>query len=292
MNYYLGENEYGFVEVINKPTSAELQKYYHDSYYQEAKGAYETFYSDKELEWINNCIMRNNAVIKMHNYYPKTMLDVGCGEGFALSYFKKMGVAVKGIDYSLAGVSSKNPDCLENVKAGDLFSLLEREVESGNKYDLVWVTNVLEHVLDPIGLLDLLKYLVSTGGGVSILTVPNDYSMTQLTAKKLGHIPSDCWVSPPDHLSYFNYTNLLQTLTKTGWKVVDVIADFPIDWFLFNKSSNYILNNTVGKNAHYARIDIDTMINSCPVEDVISFYRSMAKLGMGRDITVFMQPIQ
>ena len=43
---------------------------------------------------------------------------------------------------------------------GDIFSLLETEIEAGNPYDVIWLQNVLEHVLDPLELLGQLRKLL------------------------------------------------------------------------------------------------------------------------------------
>ena len=292
MNYTLKRNDLGYYEVANKPTSDELQAYYAEKYYQESKGSYEAVYTPPEERYIYNQIKRKHAVISKYNKSPQNLLDVGCGEGFTLAYFKKIGLSVKGIDYSSAGVASKNPDCMDDLEVGDIFELFDAEIKSNNKYDIIWLQNVLEHVLDPVRLLKDLHNLVSYGefgSGIFVITVPNDFSIVQLTAKKLGLIENEFWVAPPDHLSYFNYRSLVNIVESTGWNVIEAISDFPIDWFLYNDNSNYVMDKKVGKAAHKARVMLDNMISDLPAEDVIEFYSSMAKLGIGRDITVFVQ---
>jgi len=64
-----------------------------------------------------------------------------------------------------------------------------------------------------------------------------------------------------------------------------MLGDFPIDWFLFHSGSNYVRNRSLGKAAHYARVQIENLINNEPVEDVVRFWSAAAKIGIGRDIT-------
>jgi SAM-dependent methyltransferase len=218
-----------------------------------------------------------------------SLLDVGCGEGYTLSFFRKLGWKVKGLDYSRSGIESKNPECCEALITGDVFRLIEQENISKNQYDVIWLQNVLEHVIDPIRLLDSLRSIVSPKG-MLLVTVPNDFSDIQLSALDGGHIDSEFWVALPDHLSYFSRESLKNIGSATGWSCVEILSDFPIDWFLYHPGSNYVRERSAGKPAHYARVHIENLINSRPVDDVVNFWSSLAKIGMGRDLTAFFQP--
>jgi 2-polyprenyl-3-methyl-5-hydroxy-6-metoxy-1,4-benzoquinol methylase len=295
METRLKQHPLGFFEIVNKPSQKELQDYYAKKYYQEAKGSYELEYSDAELLYFQAKLEQRFAVINQHLHLDKTntkkMLDVGCGEGYALSFFNAKGWQVKGIDFSSAGVMSKNPNCKDFLDTGDVFELLDAEIAKAEKYDIVWLQNVLEHVINPIDLLKSLRQLVKPNG-MAVITVPNDFSIIQQGAIKNGHIDNEFWVVYPDHLNYFDFDSLVKTATFTGWTDTEVLAGFPVDWYLFHPDSNYIRNKSAGKSAHFARVQIENLIHKKPVEDVIQFWSKMAKLGIGRDITAFLQPIK
>ena len=283
----------GYWEIEHKPTQAELQKYYADKYYQEGKGSYELAYTQAELTYFNSKLEQRLAVLEQHIVQRKgemRLLDVGCGEGYAMAFFRKLGWEIKGFDFSSAGVESKNPQCLDALVAGDVFSLLANEIAIGNTYDVVWLQNVLEHVLDPLSLLDSLRKLVAPGG-IAVITVPNDCSVTQRAALAAKHIDSAFWVSPPDHLTYFDHSSLINTAEQTGWDCLEMLGDFPVDWFLFHPGSNYVCNRSAGKAAHFARVEIENFIHAQPVADVIQFWSAAAKIGLGRDITAFLRPV-
>jgi hypothetical protein len=144
-------------------------------------------------------------------------------------------------------------------------------------------------VIDPLDLLAMLRTLVKPAGLV-VVTVPNDCSITQRAALKHCHIDQAFWVAPPDHLNYFDYASLLNTAHETGWECLEMLADFPIDWFLFHPDSNYIRNKAVGKAAQRARVQLENLINERPLEDVLRYWSAAAKLGMGRGITAFLKP--
>lgn len=292
MDPRLKKHPLGYWEIENKPSSDELQKYYAEKYYQEGKGSYELAYSQEELSYFSAKLEQRFAVLQRHLKpvgRESRILDVGCGEGYALAFFRKQGWSVSGIDFSSAGVASQNPGCLDSLVTGDIFALLKAEIAAGKTYDVVWLQNVLEHVLDPLDLLKSLRSLIASGG-VAIVTVPNDYSIVQKSALAAAHIDHAFWVAPPDHLTYFDSRSLKNTASQTGWQCVEMLGDFPVDWFLFHPRSNYIRDPSSGKAAHKARIQIENLINEQPIGDVIQFWSALAKLGLGRDITGFLVP--
>ena len=284
----------GFWEIAQKPDSQTLEAYYAKKYYQEAKGSYELEYTEDELRYFRAKLGQRFAILN-RSLPPEvmagsgTMLDVGCGEGYALAFFREKGWSVKGFDFSSAGITSKNPGCADALIKGDIFGLLKREMSAGSHYDCVWLQNVLEHVIDPLDLLTMLRTLV-TPTGLVVVTVPNDCSITQSAAMKHCHIDQAFWVAPPDHLNYFDHASLLNSVRETGWECVEMLADFPIDWFLFHPGSNYIRDKAEGKAAQRARVQLENIINEQPIEDVLRYWSAAAKLGMGRDITAFLKP--
>ncbi len=285
----LRRHSLGFWEVIDKPSAAQLREYYSKKYYQESRGSYESSYTPAELKYFRAKIRQRAAVVARAVPRLGSLLDVGCGEGFALAYFRERGWKVKGLDYSSAGLEANNPGCRDALVVGDVFELLQAETASGDRYDVIWLQNVLEHVLDPVALLESLRGLVADGG-VLVATVPNDFSALQRNALDEKLIESPFWVALPDHLSYFSRESLLNIGSATGWSCDEVLADFPVDWFLYHQGSNYVRDKSVGKRAHLARVDLENLIGTAPLEDVVAFYAALAKIGMGRDLTAFYRP--
>ena len=56
-------NEYGFYEVTNKPTPAELSNYYAQRYYQENLTTYQSQYPAEELEHIEGKLRLRHWVL-------------------------------------------------------------------------------------------------------------------------------------------------------------------------------------------------------------------------------------
>lgn len=287
-------NPWGFYELENKPTPDELADYYANKYYQDCPSkTYAKTYSELELRVIQSRIASRYAALeeRVETTGFTRFLDVGCGEGFSLPFFAQKGFDVYGMDFSASGVMQQNPEFVDSVKVGNLFESLATAVEQNLRFDVVWLQNVLEHVLDPVDLMSQLKTLVSDNG-VLVLTAPNDFSVTQVHAKQTGDVEHDYWLAIPDHISYFNCETLLAFVRQMGWQVLDQLADFPIDWFLFNSAANYIKKPQHGPAAHKARLEIEELIAQSSLQKVNQFYRALSAVGMGRNTVLILKPIR
>ncbi len=119
-----------------------------------------------------------------------------------------------------------------------------------------------------------------------LVAVPNDYSIIQMYSTSHGHVDRNFWFSPPDHLYHFNAENICSFVENLGYTVMDVFSSFPVDMFLLHPDSNYVKNRAKGKAAHHARIALDLLIAEAGCENLLNLYRSMAKCGIGRDVTI------
>ncbi len=282
----------GYLEAIHKPDLATLQSYYSDRYFQTSKGNYRQTYSQEEYAYIQAKLEQRAAAVR--SIFPNLkgrMLDVGCGEGFALAYFSGQGWEVSGIDYSASGVLAMNPNQAHVVETGDVISLLQHRIAHQELSQLVWLSNVLEHVADPPVLLASIRQLISDDGCL-VVTVPNDFSLLQNELLSKGVVDDAFWISIPDHLAYFNRDSLYAIANATGWTVKLMLADFPIDWFLAHPRANYVHDRVQGSAAHTARVMLENLIATQPVERVNAFYSAMAQVGLGRQITAYLQPGQ
>jgi 2-polyprenyl-3-methyl-5-hydroxy-6-metoxy-1,4-benzoquinol methylase len=293
----LVRDPYGYYTAAQKPTREELEKYYRDVYYQAEEGSYLLDYSAEELSYIRGQVALRHRCLVQRGWISagaKSLLDVGCGEGHSLAYFKSQGWKIEGLDFSVDGCRRQNPDCLSYLTQGDVFENLDRRIADGRQYDVIMLDNVLEHVIDPPSLLISLNQLVKPGG-VLIIEVPNDFSCLQMTAMERKWIDKAFWVGLPEHLSYFNADGLRNVCAAADWRCLALLADFPIDWFLANPNSNYISRaafgtgkgSQLGKGAHYARIAIENVMRETDMDKLNAFYESMADIGMGRSIVGF-----
>ena len=287
----LRQHELGFMQLADKPSPQELADYYEKTYFQNETSNYRKAYSALEKEVITLRVSQRAAQVMAltNRTIPGSILDVGCGEGFVIKHFHSLGWKVAGIDFSRTGVELMNPDCLDLVQQGDVFRLLANRVEAAEKHDLVWLGNVLEHVLDPVGLLQALRQLVSADG-LLVVTVPNDGNAYHEALLENGDIHKRFWIAIPDHISYFTPDTLKCTAEATGWQCLALQGDFPIDWFLAHQDSNYVVEPSRGSATHQARLMLERQIGMAGLDAANRFYQALAGVGLGRNITAYLRP--
>ena len=284
------KNKFGFYEVENKPSETELNEYYSKKYYQQEKGNYSHIYSDADINYFNNKIEQKYWIIEdlqnSDNNKTPRLIDIGCGEGFTLKYFFEKKWDVLGLDYSDFGCKNINPSVSPFLQTGDIYQSLNKLINKGEKFDVIWLSNILEHVTDPYKLLLDCKAL-SNSTTILVIQVPNDFSIIQEYLLENNKIDSEFWVALPDHLSYFNSEGLNNLCSNADWNKKKTISDFPIDLFLMNESSNYIKNKSLGKSANNSRIEFENLFHEKAGKMINELYQSMASVGLGRQITGF-----
>ena len=286
----LKKHKLGYYEVIDKPSKKELNDYYSKKYYQEETGNYRKSYPAHEISHLRDRVSHRefviNKIVKKEN---GKLLDVGCGQGIELQFFHEKGWEVEGIDFSLSGMEDINPNMLKYAEKGNIYTLLDRKIKNQNKYDVIWLKNVLEHVIDPIKLLKDLRKLINKKGCL-VVTIPNDASDLQEHCYKNKLIKERFWITLPDHLSYFNYDSIKNLGQYTGYKCKEILGDFPVDLFLLHSGSNYVEDKSLGPQAHNAKIQMSLLLSKNNIKDNVNFYSALAKVGLGRDLAVFFSP--
>lgn len=286
MNGALKRNELGYHEVVEKPTNAELENYYAEKYYQSPTGQYQQEYSKKELDYFRNKALVCMETMQSSGYQPETLYEIGCGEGFFADQFFKKGVKLTLNDFSSAGLEKFHPHLIPYLDKGDVQLHIEDFAAEGNTFDLISMDNVLEHVVDPDKLMASVKQIMSNRSVLRI-TVPNDFSAFQEMLLEEG-MATRTWVCLPDHLTYFNSTNLSLFCEKKGFKVLSVQCDFPIELFLTNPHSHYYNDRSLGKAAHHSRIACTNYMIERSVKAFIKMAEGAAELEYGRDTTIYL----
>jgi 2-polyprenyl-3-methyl-5-hydroxy-6-metoxy-1,4-benzoquinol methylase len=281
---------YGYYELAAKPTEKELETYYAQKYYQAEKATYRHTYDERELAYVDAMIGRKRSIAERMlgaANGKRKLLDVGCGEGWALKHFAEQGWEIQGVDFGKAGLVAHNPQLEPFVATGNVPTLLKEWPKPSSGYDIIWLDNVLEHALEPLELLVACKRLLQPNG-VLVIEVPNDFSPVQLDLVQKGLLVDSRWVAVPDHISYFNRNGLQNLLNAAGWTLERALADFPIDWLLYHPASHYYNLPEQGSAAHAARQQIELLIEAQGKSDATErLYAALAELGLGRQIIAF-----
>lgn len=293
MNSQVIKNKYGFYELKNKPTEEEIEKYYVNKYYQEDIGPYPNSYSESQLKYIEKSYERKNKIIIeliKQNKKPLNFLDIGCGEGWTLDFFLRKGWNVKGIDYSDIGIKKHNKAILPYFLMGDIYDELDKFIINNEQFDIIWLDNVLEHVLEPKLLLEKVNKVMSKNA-ILVIEVPNDFSSVQNYLVEIEKIEEPFWIVEPDHISYFNLEGLKNLCRDTNLELQKSISDFPVDLNLFNECTNYVKNKNLGKYVHEAKLEIETFLSNLNEEKLSEIYMLYSEIGIGRNITGFFKKV-
>lgn len=285
--YQIKKNKFGFFQVTPTPSSEEITKFYADEFYT---GEYKNF-NDSSLEvqikdktffegrWndIYNNFLEINKNIKNGN----SILDIGCGWAQALLFFKDKGLDCYGFDPAIEAVEYGCKKGL-NIKHAGLDGM---NVFENKKFDIVTMFNVLEHLANPEKSINQIKEIMKPSGILAI-DVPNEFNDFQ-TAGRDVHKLNDWWVAPPNHLNYFSKDSLVNFLESLGFIVEICESSFPLEMFLLF-GENYVKDGKLGSQCHKKRVLFEENLRkNGKTETLKKFYRSLADLNLGRQISVF-----
>jgi 2-polyprenyl-3-methyl-5-hydroxy-6-metoxy-1,4-benzoquinol methylase len=100
----------------------------------------------------------------------RTMLDIGCGEGwFGKAAADERDIEAWGIDFDAASIE-KASALLHKAICGDVHQLLDDLPDQ--YFDSIYFNDVLEHLIDPYSLIDVIKPKLSLQG-VVVASIPN-----------------------------------------------------------------------------------------------------------------------
>ena len=159
------------------------------------------------------------------NSSKQRLLDIGCGNGGFLFFAKSTGREVVGIDLDEKAVSVARENGLD-ARLGSI-DILDSKRE---KFDIITLGHVIEHVHDPLYLLRKCYNLLNKRGYIWIDT-PNIDSE--------GHrIYGRNWrgLEPPRHLVLFSYNSLRKALMDAGFSNIQDQPYRPLCKDLFKAS--------------------------------------------------------
>ena len=270
----------GFKHALPLPDPAALEREYRENYYADEKPNF-IAHAGEDQAWFE--LAQNDRLEIFEKLLPasrRRLLDIGCGPGFFLSTAIKRGWQAHGFEPSrqaAAHARSLGATVTEGFFGTDAAKTL-------GKFDTVNLTNVLEHVPDPVAILKAAIGLLESGG-VLCVGVPNDFSPLQIAARSAAGT-GDWWVAPPHHLNYFDFDSLANLMSRLGLTIADRTTSFPMEAFVM-MGENYVGDAELGRTCHTKRKRFDFAFEKAGLSQTRrDFYRAMAKLGIGREAVV------
>jgi len=141
-----------------------------------------------------------------------SVLDIGASTGFSLSLYKEAGCEVFGIE-----PSKINKDTAQKVYGVDLYAgMFESYIREhyDKKYDLVFLSNMLEHVENPM---DFMKKVSSITQKYIFIEVP--VLECKYADEPFGHFCDE-------HINYFTAESLNSLMTRLGYSLVELCMNY------------------------------------------------------------------
>lgn len=145
----------------------------------------------------------------MDGWRPRTVCEVGCGAGEILRLLHDRWETSRAVGYDIAPAAIEMARDREDEQL--VFELTDAAASS-ERFDLMLLMDVIEHVEDPIGLLRGLRFKAER----AVLHIPLDLSIQSLLRpgrllrfrRELGH------------LQYFTHATALATVREAGYRVL------------------------------------------------------------------------
>jgi 2-polyprenyl-3-methyl-5-hydroxy-6-metoxy-1,4-benzoquinol methylase len=170
-----------------------------------------------------------------------SLLDLACGDGTMTEMFASHFSRVVGVDASSRHIS----EARKRVPGGRFYESLIEDFEVDEKFDSVFLLDILEHVVDPVQVLRKAATFLSDRG-VLIAHVPNSQAVNRKIAVLMGTLKNCNELSPFDiqiagHRRAYDMAGLLRDVAAAGLRVASTGGIFykmlstpQMDWFLKN----------------------------------------------------------
>lgn len=165
------------------------------------------------LNWYPERIMRLCS-------HSKNLLELGIGHGYTTNRFSRHfahHVVIDGSESVIAQFRQQYPDCSTSIVQGYF-----EDFETDDRFDIVVMGFVLEHVANPREILERYKKFIAPGGRCFI-AVPNGESLHRRIGHAAGLLPDMMSLGQGDlalgHVRTYSVKTLMQELDAAGYQV-------------------------------------------------------------------------
>jgi len=211
----------GLIQTVPSPSSEELKQLY-EKYYNFG-GSKKSLYTKLRKTFLESVFYRLwmaiDGDISFHSRRGQgRLLDIGCNEGRGLVIYRQNGFDPEGLEL--------NERAAQNARmAGfSVYTQSLEEFQPDEPFDIVVLSNVLEHAPNPKDMLENVHRILKTGGHVWI-SCPNSQSW-------LRWLFGRSWINwhVPFHLFHFSSKTLGQLLQRSGFETTELKYVTPSHW--------------------------------------------------------------
>jgi 2-polyprenyl-3-methyl-5-hydroxy-6-metoxy-1,4-benzoquinol methylase len=176
------------------PTEQEVEQYYSTEYRQDYKQVFEP--KLKHVYRAGNLALNRLEFLTKNNVTSGKLLDVGAGGGEFTYVSSHLGFDSTGIEPNIGYSNYAKDQYQANVKTGQL-------VDIDDKFDVITMLHVMEHIPDPVKTFKKLYDLLNDGGSLFV-EVPNIETYSQS--------PDNTFFKA--HIHYFSETTLISAASQ------------------------------------------------------------------------------
>jgi 2-polyprenyl-3-methyl-5-hydroxy-6-metoxy-1,4-benzoquinol methylase len=189
----------------------------------------------------NTVLGHYQAIACLEHARGESLLDLPCGDGSLTASLAQRFNRVVGVDASGEHLKLAR----KNLPNAELHEALIEEFETDERFGTITMLNILEHVVDPVGVLKKAASFLDDHG-VMLVHVPNAIAVNRRLAVLMGTLSSCEELSPFDihvagHRRSYSLATLVVDIEAAGLKVQTTGGVFyksmstpQIDWFLKN----------------------------------------------------------
>lgn len=204
-NLYMAEGSKE--ELISKVNSIYSEKHWGAENIWDAKIPVDSNYTDdeslgKKRDWISQTAFCKEFLQNTHK-----ILEIGAGQGQATYWFERANYVVLGIEPDAENVKLIN----SKLKKSKCIVDFAEDFSISQKFDSIWVSHVMEHLIDPVEFLNKIQSNLNPNGFVFI-EIPNCANSTILNMS----------ITKVPHTFHFTTKSLISLIDKTNFKIIKI----------------------------------------------------------------------
>ncbi len=212
-----------FAQTLPEPSAAQLSAIYTDYYPRKdistAGVQRSAIFTPGWIFQFKSWLMGTRNTCHYHVQTGQRVLDVGCGDGASLLDIQKAGAEAYGTEYD------RNVEPIaQQLHLRIFFGNVKDASYPDNYFDTITMSQLLEHISDPISFIYSLKRLLKPGGQI-IMAFPNRLGFN-------GKRSDRKWINwhIPYHLNFFSRKSLEILAQKTGLTLSSIRTYTPNVW--------------------------------------------------------------
>lgn len=239
--------ECGFIFTSNPFSEEQLEKRYRDM----SKYEYDSkeYCLNEEKTYIKRCERQYNFIDSNIIDFD-SILEIGAASGYNLSLYRS--------NKDVLGIEPSQINCkkAKEIYEVDMFcGMFEKYIrnESHKKYDLIFLSHVLEHIVNPDNFIKRIK------------EINNKYIFIEVPGMDYKFMDEPFGIFCEEHVNYFTVESLTKIMKKNGYSIVDMNLIFgnnfrvPAGWPAI--SSLWVKDDIYELNLKFINNSINSLMN-------------------------------